>query len=527
MPATPLNAALRRSLGDGIVPASRASAAVIEVETAHHAASRNAKDLRLWQPQRVSPDAALLPELDTITARSEDLTRNNGIAAGAEQTHLDNIVGTGLRLVAMPDYRALGRSKEWADGWADDVEALWRSFADTVEVDAARQLTFRGMTRVVFRTVLAAGEALALPLWLPEKGLPWATTLQLVDPARLSNPIGRQDTATLRGGIEIDQYGEPLAYHIRKSHPGDLFGLNFAAGGWERIPARMPFGRMRVLHVFEKERIGQSRASPLVTAVMRQFKMLDQYEREELRTAVIHSLIAAFMETPLDQAAFTEMLGASDTDYQAAVAEWNVQLKGGSVIPLPPGTKMSPFTPTRPSGTFDAFVTAMLRHLAVGLNLPYELLAKDFSKTNYSSARAALMEAWRYFLGRRQWLTEVWAQPVYELWLEEAVNAGAVDAPDFYPNRVAWCRSKWIGAGRGWIDPTKEIEAARMRLETGISTLEAECAEQGTDWREVQDQRAREQTYVTSLGLPDPYAPKAAAAPMLRREPEQAEAAAA
>ncbi len=42
------------------------------------------------------------------------------------------------------------------------------------------------------------------------------------------------------------------------------------------------------------------------------------------------------------------------------------------------------------------------------MNLPYELFAKDFSRVNYSSARAALLEAWRYLHGRRRWLTSTW-----------------------------------------------------------------------------------------------------------------------
>lgn len=56
---------------------------------------------------------------------------------------------------------------------------------------------------------------------------------------------------------------------------------------------------------------------------------------------------------------------------------------------------------------------------------------KDFSKTNYSSARAALIEAWRFFNGRRSWIINYWAKPVFELWLEESVNRGLIEAPNF------------------------------------------------------------------------------------------------
>jgi capsid protein len=124
--------------------------------------------------------------------------------------------------------------------------------------------------------------------------------------------------------------------------------------------------------------------------------------------------------------------------------------------------------------------------------MPYELLLKDFSKTNYSSARAALNEAWRFFRGKRKWLASYFYAPVYALWLEEAVNAGLVDAPDFYENWEAYCRCFWIGDGRGYVDPLKEQQASRGRMEDRTSTLELECAEQGLDWEEVLEQRARE-----------------------------------
>ncbi|HLA41384.1 MAG TPA: phage portal protein, partial [Candidatus Glassbacteria bacterium] len=178
-------------------------------------------------------------------------------------------------------------------------------------------------------------------------------------------------------------------------------------------------------------------------------------------------------------------------------------LRGGAIIPIYPGDKLQPFTPGRPANAFYSFVTGIFRHIAVGLNLPYELLLKDFSKTNYSSARAALLEAWRFFNSSRQWLSSLWATPVYELWLEESINAGLIDAPGFFENREFYMRCKWIGPGRGWIDPVKEAQAAEIRMDSGLSTLEDECADQGRDWVEVLEQRAREREVMRSLGLLD------------------------
>ena len=471
-------------------------------DTAHRAASLSARELASWLPPAGSADSDLIPELGTLVSRSRDLVRNHGVASGAFQTLTDNVVGTGLRLAAQPDYKSLKKDKAWADEWSRHVESLWRSWAETTDCDAAKSLTFAGLTSQVFRSSMLNGEALALPFWLKERR--FSTVLQLVEPDRLSNPDGKPDSKSLRGGIEIDSYGAAKAYWIRKNHPGDYLLSAGSEKDWQRIPVETPFGRRRVLHIADLERSGQSRGKPLLTSIMPLFKMLDHYERSELQAAVVNAMIAAFIETPLDSEAIGEMFGGSVDDYIAARNEWKVRLQGGAIIPVFPGDKVSPFTPSRPNSGYGQFVENVLRHIGTGLNIPFELLMKDFSKTNYSSARAALMEAWRFFMGRRQWLATYWARPVYELWLEEAIGKGLIEAPGFYQNRAAWTRSKWIGPGRGWIDPVKEAEASRIRMENGLSTLEEECASQGLDWEEVLEQRAREQAKMKELGLSTP-----------------------
>lgn len=476
-------------------------------DTSHFAASRIARELRDWTPSLESADAELMGENSTIAARSYDLVRNNGIADGAIRTQVDNIVGTGLRLASKPDYRALGKTKEWAAEWARVTEAHFRTFANSPDFDAARQLNFAGVTALQFRSALIAGEGLALVMWLPDRpGAKWSTAIQSIDPARLGCD-GHLITETMRDGVEINAYGEPVAYHIRKSHPGEAFGF----GGditFERVEARTKFGRRRVIHLYEKMRAGQTRGKAILASVMGAFKMLDRYQSSELQATVANALIAAFIETPMGGEDIANLFGDSKAYMNERNANgFDVKLEGASVIPLFPGDKMSAFNPGRPNTAYSAFVEAVLRYISAGLNMPYELLMKDFSKTNYSSARAALLEAWRYFMSRREWLGDNWATPIFDLWLEEAISKGIIDAPDFYENRAAYTRCLWIGPGRGLLDPLKEAQASDLRMKMGTSTLEQECAEQGDDWEEILYQRARERDLALSLGMEDIHAP--------------------
>ncbi len=485
-----------------------------ECDTSHFAASREARELRRWTPALESADTELFGERDTIAARAYDLERNNGIAGGAIRTLIDNIAGIGLRLSARPDYRALGRDKAWSDEWSATTEASWRTFANSRDFDAARNLNFNGQTVVMLRAALLAGDGLAVPQWLPDRpGAKWATCFQLVDPARLSSPGGQfgqigmfGKSGSTRDGVEVNSHGEAVAYHIRKNHPGDVYALGAGAEEYERIPARTAHGRRRVIHLFEQTRPGQTRGKSILAGVMGAFKMLDHYQRIELQTVVVNSMIAAFIETPMKPEEIAELFGSTEK-YMDSRNGWNVKLEGASVIPLHPGDKLNSFTPTRPNSAYEAFVNAVLRYISTGLNMPYELLMKDFSKTNYSSARAALLEAWRYFNAQRSWLATYWAAPVYELWMEEAVARGEVEAPGFYENQAAYCAANWIGSGRGWVDPLKEANAGGERIRNNFSTLQQEAAEQGLDYRDVLEQRASEETFAKSLGLPGAAAP--------------------
>lgn len=468
--------------------------------SAHRGASLTARELASWNPAQGSADSDLVYELPTLVSRSRDLVRNHGVAAGGIQTISDNVVGSGLRLSARPDYVALGKTKEWADEWAKKTEALWRGYAESTDCDAANSLTFAGLTEQVFRSTLVNGESLCLPVWLPKSTHTFATKFQMIESDRLCNPRGLMNSRSLRAGVEINRYGAPQAYWITIHHPGDHF-LSLTIDRWQRVPAYTRFGRKRVIHIHDKERTGQNRGKPILSSIMPMFKMLDHYEKSELQAAVVNAMIAAFIETPLDPESINDLFGGSSEDYLSARKEWSVQLKGGAVIPVFPGDKVAPFTPGRPNAAYGTFVENIMRHIGTGLNLPYELLLKDFSKTNYSSARAALLEAWRFFLGRRKWLATYWATPAYALWLEEAINKGLIEAPDFYKNKNAWIRATWIGPGRGSVDPLKEANASEKRMQINTSTLEIECAAEGLDWEEVLEQRARELQKMKDLGL--------------------------
>ena len=489
---------------------SRGNTYINQRGNAYIGSSSSDRALSAWNASAGSADADLKDELGKIRNRSRDLTRNNGIAAGYMQTEADNVIGNVLKLSAKPNTRLLGWTREQAYDWGKTTEAHFGTWADTTECDASRRNNLLGLTKLGIKSEIQNGDFLAVVRYIKTRQRTWRTALQMVEGDRLSTPTGKENDPNIRDGVEINKYGEPVAYYIRKTHPGDV-NTGMALDEWIRIPATTKWGRKKVIHVARQDRIGQNRAAPILSSVLRSFKQLDKYSDAELDAAVVNALVAGVIKSGLNSESVREIFGAacdSDAsaipDYWAATMKENTPiLRSGSILNLPIGADFESFDPSRPNSAFEDFMVGTLRHVSAGLNLPYELLVKDFSRTNYSSVRAALLEAWRYFNGRREWIKAQWLDPIYDIWLEEAVGRGIVEAPGFFDHlRYAYTRSKFIFAGRGWVDPVKESQAAKIRIEAGLSTMESECADQGNDWEDVLEQQAVEEKKRKELGLP-------------------------
>jgi len=487
-------------------------------QTAYQAADPISQDLGGWHPRLASADADLLYERDQITARIRDLVKNDGWAAGIVSREIDNVIGSGLRLSSKPDWRRLGQKPEWAHEWGTLAEALWREFANDPGKysDATRNSTMGGVFGLAYRHYIIDGDALGAVMWLPNRGSRWATAVRVIDPDRMSNPDNMMDTDRLRGGVELDENTAATAYHIRKRHPADVGAVITDAFTWERIPRETPWGRPVLIHHYDKDRDGLSRGVGRLTPVLEKLKMLSKYDKVELQAAVLNAILAAFIESPFDHNLLQEIIEGGNGDklggYQDARAEFHerrdVRLGGVRIPSLFPGEKIGFQTAARPNTAFADFERATLRNIAAGTGMSYEQLSKDWSQSNYSSARASLLETWKTLLTRRDSFARNFCTPIYMAFLEEAIDAGALTIPDGAPSfldaRPAYTQCRWIGPGRGWVDPVKEKQGALIGINGAMSDLESECAEQGKDYQEVLAQLRREIQEMNGMGVLHP-----------------------
>ena len=468
-------------------------------------AKRDRRATKEWRVTQNSADADLLPDLPMLRERSRDLVRNSPIATGAVGTVLMNVVGTGLNLVPRPDSEVLGMSPEEADVWVALVEREFRLWSETIECDLTRTQNFFQMQELIFRGVLESGDIFVLTPMKKSPASPYELRLQVIEADRIETPLGMRDEGKTKegrkiaGGVEMDDNGAAIAYHILKAHPGSREGRR--RGQSNRVAAfGNRTGRRNVVHVFERARPGQTRGIPYLSPVIEPLKQLDKYTEAELMATVISALLTVFVKT--EDAAGLAPLPAGRTAGSPSSTTENEEIKlgSGSIVDLRPGEDIATVSMNRPNAAFDPFVQAVLRQVGVALGLPFEVLVKHFT-ASFSAARAALLEAWRFFRARRAFLATSFCMPVYEVWMREAVATGRVQAPGFFADaalRSAYLQAEWIGDSPGAIDPTKEVTAAEKRLEIGVSTLSDETlALTGGVWedkhrQQVKERRARE-----------------------------------
>lgn len=490
---------------------------------AFEGADRFDRSLALWGPALRSADADLLPNKYAADARSRDIVRNDGYVQAGVNIRKDSIVGALYMLNARPNYVLLGKDETWAEEFEEEVEAKFTAWAESPNcwVDAARTLTFTAMIRLAVGVHLYGGEVLAVAEWMRDGPRPNRTAIQMVEADRLITPVEMLNDVNVRGGIRMDRYGAPQTAYIRTFHPSDYLRsydpLNYRAVAW-----RKPWGRAQVIHIHEQVRVDQTRGISDLVAGLKTAKISSKFRDITLQNAVLNASFAASIESELPDAAVYQQLGSGNVgetmvayaqSYLGAIAEYagaskHMAIDGIKIPHLFPGTKLQLRPAGTPGGVGQDFEASLLRHLSAILGTSYEELTHDYSKTNYSSAKAGKGDTGRFMAARKRMVADTLANHIYALWLEEEINKGGLTTvsasdPNFYDglNKEAYCRAEWIGAGVTQIDEMKETQAAALRIKYNLSTIQEETARLGKDWRRVIRQREKEQEMLEAAGL--------------------------
>lgn len=395
--------------------------------------------------------------LSNLRQRSRDLYMSSALISALLLTLRDGVIGRGLRLNAEPDAFFLNLDLDSLSAWKQRAEGLFERWSRRCGINDE---SFDDILRLVFFSAILSGDCFVNVILDP-----WPK-IQIIEGDRVQTPLERLDDTYTRCGIKFSKRGRAVGFFVALEHPADDPNPEY------RYIQKFDYERGGIIHIHVPfERPDQVRGIPLVSRVIGSMKQLDRYIDAEQMAAIITSKFTVFLNHP-QEVSWDEP--APDNPDVAPMA-----LGDGTIIHTYDGATPTFANPTRPVANFDAFVSSITKQICAALGLPMEIVLRNYN-ASYSASRAAILDADRTYRVYRKQLTSQLSDAIYSMWLGIAVRAGLLECPGFdddYHTRLAWSGCTWFSDALPSLDPTKEVQAAQMRLAAGLTTYARETEE--------------------------------------------------
>lgn len=429
------------------------------VRAKYDSAQTTSNNKRHWaNADALSADAA-----NSLAVRSKLRNRaryeyaNNSYVHGIINSIAYDTIGSGPALQVRSD-NSLFRA---------DVEKAWAEWSDMVRL--AQTL------HVMVESRIRDGEVFAV--FTNNPGLMGAVKLfpELVECDRVTSSL-LDSVNTGADGITLDTYGNPVAYRILKTHPGEYFTQNVDSA--EEVRADM------VAHYYAPNRPNQHRGIPEITPALELCILLRRYTLAVVTAA----------ETAADNAYVLETTGATDTEYDPDNDLEELQLERNLVTVLPEGYKLSQTKAEQPTTTYPDFKNEILNEIARCLGVPFNVAAGNSSEYNYSSGRLDHKTYEKKLSVDQAQLERVFLNRAFEkFFFEWAASNGMAGAP--LPDIV------WYWEKLPHIDPVKEAQAQVIRIDAGLTTRTREAAREKVDYEDLLAERKREKELEDNYGV--------------------------
>lgn len=446
-----------------------------------------------------SADAELGLSLSRLRASSRQMVRDAPYAKRAKVIVVNNVVGGGVGMQA----QVKKNDGDLFKRVNDDIESAWCEWTCADSCHTGGAMNFADLERAALGQVFEAGEVLIRKHYRKFGNSKVPLALEFIEAERLasdlSHPLPLSAGAEVRMGVEVDKFGRALAYFFRTRHPGDA-GRAYDPAMWERVPAD------EVFHLRVVDRWPQTRGEPWMHTVIRKLDSINDYSGAELQAAQADAYHFGTIHTSAPAAgaggALADNLQAQDAYGDKPV----VSIENGMVQELEPGEEFDYHKPSRPNTALDPFLRYMLREVAAGIGVSYESISRDYSQSNYSSSRLALLEdrdLWRVL---QAWWLRNFRMPLHKAWMQQAVLSGAISSiplEQYMPSREKFEAVKFKPRGWSWVDPTKEVAAYKEAEKAGYISAEDIIAQtaNGLDIEDVVEAIKRSRELYEDAGI--------------------------
>ena len=428
----------------------------------------------------------------TTRAIARDLERNHDLVRGA-LTYLPRVIvgPTGISIEPTPRTGKNPGDADYDDiddTFARQVLNLWREWTRNPEV--TRTLDWVQVQELACRSWLRDGEVFVQLVEGNGAFIKHGSAVPLSIELLEADVVPLQHTGenpTIDAGIERNAWGQPTAYYVYKTHPGN--GGFYSTSDLKRVPAE------RMLHLANRERLSGLRGISVMASAITRLLDLKDYEESERIAARIAAAIAAYVKRDVNMEWTPPPIAAGEEGKQR-----DFFLEAGAVFQdTLPGEEIQMLNPNRPNTALDRFRQSQLRAAARAFSLTYSGFAGDYDGT-YSAQRQELVEGYDGYRMLTGVMVSRFVRPIYERFIDMAIASGQLVVPKHIrPETVK--QAVFRGPKMPWIKPTEEAEAVIMQSRAGIDSLTNAIAERGGRMQDVFEQIARERRLADELGL--------------------------
>jgi len=447
--------------------------------------------LSAWIAAAVPPDSDVRNGLRQLRARSRDAAQNDDHMRLFLRMVESNVIGRQGVSVQPNPHRPSGREDAAA---RQMIEAAYAEQSQRGHWDVTGQHSRAGFARLAVRTIAQDGEALIrIHDTGPTADTPTGFAVELIDAECLDLDYNTTlaNGNQVRMGVEVSPRRRPVAYHLFTDDP--LPGQGYRTGR-ERI--RVPVSE--ILHVYLPEWVQTSRGVPWAATALRRLKMLGGYEEAAItaaRAAAVKSAVYVWQEG-------ADPAHRPGTEEDGQLVQ---DLSPGGVEIAPYGYDLKTLDWAWPNTEHGQFVKDALRGIAAGLCVSYNALANDLENVNFSSLRQGALAERDLWMLLQDWWVDWVERPIYHRWLDYQLRNllltqrnGAPFPDDRRPGlyRVAFQGRRWP-----WVDPLKDMQAAREAVALGTRSISDIIRESGRDPDDVWTELGRDLERLRGLGL--------------------------
>ena len=399
-------------------------------------------------------------ERDILRARARWLHENNPIIANIDDSFINNVIGTGITLQSITGDTNLDT----------EIEKRFKIWSKAVNCDIACISSFAEQQAQVFANRMTDGEIYIYKTVGKDRQL----KLQLIEADALYMFSGGN-------GITYNDVGKPLSYQFEDKNRKVV-----------TIPAE------NIINYFKKERPTQQRGISEYKQAIIDIKNFSAYQSSTVQNARANADIAYTVETDRDP---------HDFNVKSSDDEELHDINGLMVYYLKAGEKINKHQNTTGGSGYGDFISTTIRTIASARKISYELAFRDYSKVNFASSRASIIQDNKRFDSEQKHLTEHFLNDIFESWLEVEVFNGTlpISPTKWAENKNDFISVKWSYPKRFLVDPLKEVNALEKEIKLNLTTMTDACASVGGDFEEILMTKKKEAELMATYGILTPF----------------------